>query len=93
MANFKLGIIGGGQLGRMTVQAASDYGISCHIFSPDAENSPAGQVCNAFTTAEYADKKALRYFYDKVDAVVCEFENVPLTALEMAPGRIPVSPE
>ena len=92
MPNFKLGIIGGGQLGRMTVQAASDYGISCHIFSPDAENSPAGQICNMLTTAEYADEKALRYFYGTVDAVVCEFENVPVMALEMAPGEILVSP-
>lgn len=92
MANFKLGIIGSGQLGRMTVQAASDYGISCHIFSPDTENSPAGQVCNAFTTGEYTDEKALRKFYNMVDAVVCEFENVPVTALEMAPEKILVSP-
>ena len=92
MANFKLGIIGSGQLGRMTVQAAADYGISCHIFSPDAENSPAGQICNSFTAAEYKDHKALRYFYEMVDAVVCEFENVPVTVLEMAPEKILVSP-
>ena len=76
----------------MTVQAAADYGISCHIFSPDAKNSPAGQICNTLTTAEYTDKKALRYFYDSIDAVVCEFENVPVVALEMAPKKILVSP-
>ena len=41
MKNFKLGILGSGQLGRMTVQAAANYGISCHVFAPDVKDSPA----------------------------------------------------
>ena len=44
MADFTLGILGSGQLGRMTIQAAADYGISCHVFAPDANNSPAGEI-------------------------------------------------
>ena len=92
MTNFKLGILGSGQLGRMTIHAASNYGISCHVFAPDAKYSPAGQICNTLTAAEYTDVDALRYFYSKVDAVICEFENIPVIALEIAPKNMLVSP-
>ena len=92
MEKFILGILGSGQLGRMTVQAASNYGISCHIFAPNAENSPAGQICNSVTNAEYTDEKKLKHFYNMVDAVVCEFENVPVLALQIAPRNLLTSP-
>ena len=92
MKNFKLGILGSGQLGRMTVQAAANYGISCHVFAPDAKDSPAGQICNTLSNADYTDKIALKKFYSMVDAVTCEFENVPSIALEMAPKECIKSP-
>ena len=76
MTKLRLGILGGGQLGRMTIQAATDYGISCHVFAPDANNSPAGEICNKLTEAEYSDQNALNNFYTVIDAVTCEFENV-----------------
>ncbi len=92
MADFTLGILGSGQLGRMTIQAAADYGISCHVFAPDANNSPAGEICNTLTEAEYSDQNALNNFYAIVDAVTCEFENVPISALGIAPDHILKSP-
>ena len=92
MTKLRLGILGGGQLGRMTIQAATDYGISCHVFAPDANNSPAGEICNKLTEAEYSDQNALNNFYTVIDAVTCEFENVPVSALTMAPSEIPKSP-
>ncbi len=92
MSDFTLGILGSGQLGRMIVQAAADYGISCHVFAPDANNSPAGEICNKLTEAEYSDQNALNHFYNVVDAVTCEFENVPISALEMAPESVLKSP-
>ena len=92
MANFILGILDSGQLSRMTIQAAADYGISCHVFAPDANNSPAGEICNKLTEAEYSDENALNNFYTVVDAVTCEFENVPVSALAIAPNDILKSP-
>ena len=92
MANFILGILGSGQLGRMTIKAAADYGISCHLFAPDADNSPAGEICSASTKAEYNDQKALKNFYSLVDAVTCEFENVPVSTLKLAPKNMLKSP-
>ena len=92
MKNFKLGILGSGQLGRMTVQAAANYGISCHVFAPNVKDSPAGQICNTLSNADYNDKIALKKFYSMVDAVTCEFENVPSIALEMAPKECIKSP-
>ena len=92
MANFKLGIFGSGQLGRMTIQAAADYGISCHLFAPDADNSPAGEICSASTNAEYTDQDALKKFYSLIDAVTCEFENIPISTLKFAPNNILKSP-
>jgi len=92
MADFTLGILGSGQLGRMTIQAAADYGISCHVFAPDANNSPAGEICNKLTEAEYSDQIALNNFYTVVDAVTCEFENVPTDALTASPSDILKSP-
>jgi 5-(carboxyamino)imidazole ribonucleotide synthase len=57
----KIGILGGGQLGRMLSVAASRLGFTTHIFEPRA-NPPAGQVAHKITTASYEDTKALRAF-------------------------------
>lgn len=71
-----LGIVGGGQLGRMIALAAADYGLKVHIYAPDAD-SPAFDVAHAHTLAPYDDAAALAAFADACDVVTYEFENIP----------------
>ncbi|HEX4191657.1 MAG TPA: 5-(carboxyamino)imidazole ribonucleotide synthase, partial [Stellaceae bacterium] len=71
-----IGILGGGQLGRMTVLAASALGYRFHVYCP-IKDSPAKQVTSLSTTAEYDNKLALGRFAKAVDVVTFEFENVP----------------
>jgi len=71
-----LGILGGGQLGRMIAVAAAQLGLRAHIYAPD-ENSPAFEVAAEFTLASYEDEAALVRFAKGVDVVTYEFENVP----------------
>ena len=71
-----IGILGGGQLGRMLALAAGQLGLKCHIFAPE-EDSPAFQVSAAHTIADYHDFDALEEFAKSVDVVTYEFENVP----------------
>ena len=71
-----LGILGGGQLGRMIAMAAAQLGLRAHIYAPD-ENSPAFDVAAEFTLASYEDEAALVRFAKAVDVVTYEFENVP----------------
>ena len=89
-----LGILGSGQLGRMLAIAASEMGISTHIYAPDAAGSPAGEVASTTTTASYDDEAALRRFGEQVDAVISEFENMPASSMailaeycDVAPGK------
>jgi 5-(carboxyamino)imidazole ribonucleotide synthase len=87
-----IGILGGGQLGRMLALAAARLGLKCHVFSPDPD-SPAFDVVQRATCAEYADVAALELFAADVDVVTYEFENVPSgTALVLA-ARRPVLPD
>ena len=86
-----IGILGGGQLGRMTAFAAAELGYKSHIYCPDADG-PAKQVTAFSTTAPYEDKAALARFADAVDVVTFEFENVPLEAAEFLAERKPVRP-
>lgn len=89
-----IGILGGGQLGRMLALAAARLGLHCHIYAPDAE-PPAGQVSARVTRGAYDDAAALRAFATQVDVITYEFENVPaetLDAIEAAPGAAPVRP-
>ncbi|PPR17266.1 MAG: N5-carboxyaminoimidazole ribonucleotide synthase [Alphaproteobacteria bacterium MarineAlpha9_Bin3] len=79
MKNKILGIIGGGQLGRMTALAAAKYGIECHVFDPD-HDAPAFQVCSKSFINDYKDLKAIEEFSSGVDAVLYEFENIPLSS-------------
>ena len=65
-----IGIMGGGQLGRMTALAAARLGYKCHIFCPD-EDSPASQVSAQTTVAAYDDIDALKSFAEQVDVVTC----------------------
>jgi len=77
-----IGILGGGQLGRMIALAAARLGYRCHIFCPD-ERSPAFHVANQKTIAAYSDKAALAAFMDAVDVVTYEFENIPTETASM----------
>ena len=85
-----IGILGGGQLGRMLSVAASRLGIRCHIIEPSA--SPAGDVAWRVTQAPYEDETALRAFADSVDVITYEFENVPTSALDLLEKIRPLHP-
>ena len=86
-----IGILGGGQLGRMLSMAAARLGLRCHIFEP-AANPPAGQVAEAVTTAPYDDADALRAFASAVDVITYEFENIPTAALDTLQALCPIRP-
>jgi 5-(carboxyamino)imidazole ribonucleotide synthase len=76
-----IGILGGGQLGRMLSVAAARLGFRTHIFEPGA-NPPAADVAHRVTTAGYDDVTALKAFANAVDVVTYEFENIPTDALD-----------
>jgi len=86
-----IGILGGGQLGRMLALAAARLGLRAHVFDPVA-GGPAQQVCDAATIAAYDDADALAQFADAVDVVTYEFENIPTAALDLIEGRCPIRP-
>ena len=86
-----IGILGGGQLGRMLSVAASRLGFRTHIYEPGA-NPPAGHVADAVTTAPYEDEAALRAFAASVDVITYEFENVPTSALDLLESLKPIRP-
>lgn len=90
-AGSTIGILGGGQLGRMLSVAASRLGLKTHIFEPGA-NPPAGQVADRVTTAPYDDKKALQEFARSVDVITYEFENIPTDALDILEHLAPIHP-
>ncbi len=86
-----IGIIGGGQLGRMTALAAARLGYRCHIFTPE-HDSPAAQVAAATTLAAYTDAAALTRFAEAVDVVTFEFENIPAESVRLLAEKRPVRP-
>ena len=86
-----IGILGGGQLGRMLSLAASTLGMRSHIFCPDPL-SPAFEVTPHRTVAAYDDETALAAFADAVDVVTYEFENVPAATAEFLAARKPLRP-
>ena len=86
-----IGILGGGQLGRMLSVAASRLGYRCHVYEP-AAGAPAGHVCEKLYTAGYEDAAALREFAEGVDVITYEFENVPTEALDLLESIRPIRP-
>lgn len=86
-----IGILGGGQLGRMLSVAAARLGFTTHIFEPGA-NPPAGHVADRVTTAGYDDVAALTAFAQSVDVITYEFENIPADALDLIEDIRPVRP-
>ena len=87
----RIGILGGGQLGRMLAVAASRLGMEVEIFEPAADPC-AGQVANRVTRASYDDVGALSDFAARVDVVTYEFENVPLGAVRVLGEVVPARP-
>ncbi len=87
----RIGIIGGGQLGRMLALAAARLGLSCHIFSP-GEGEPAFEVAAKSTIAPYDDEPALARFAASVDVITYEFENIPAATAEFLQKLKPVRP-
>lgn len=86
-----IGILGGGQLGRMLSVAASRLGFKTHIFEPGA-HPPAADVAHALTTAPYDDHAALTVFAQACDVVTFEFENVPTAALDVIEAHAMIRP-
>ncbi len=82
-----IGIVGGGQLGRMLAVAAAQLGYKCHIFDPH-EHPPAADVAACFTRAEYDDIIALRGFAQTIDVATYEFENLPVEPLEVLGDKL-----
>ena len=77
-----LGIIGGGQLGRMTVLAAARLGIECHVYDPNPD-SPAFQVCAKSYINKFDDQKAIKEFSSNIDGALYEFENIPINTAKL----------
>ena len=86
-----LGILGGGQLGRMLAMAAARLGLKTHIYSDEAD-APAFQVCDAHTVAGFNDEAALTRFAAACDAITFEFENVPAAAATVLSRAKPTNP-
>lgn len=86
-----IGILGGGQLGRMLAMAAAQMGYRCHIFAPPGDNV-ACEVAAIATIAEYDDLVALRAFAKACDVVTFEFENVPVAPLQSIMRDVPIHP-
>ena len=89
--NATIGIVGGGQLGRMSAMAAARLGYRCHILT-DEPDSPAAQVAAAATLGHYDDAATLRRFAEAVDVVTFEFENVSAAGLDLLASIRPVHP-
>src|SRR5688500_1878779 len=86
-----VGILGGGQLGRMLATAAAEIGLSCHVYAPEPD-SPAFAVAAHRTCAPYNDETTLASFAASVSTVTFEFENVPAATARFLAARVPVYP-
>ncbi|MCI4662154.1 MAG: 5-(carboxyamino)imidazole ribonucleotide synthase [Neomegalonema sp.] len=86
-----VGILGGGQLGKMMAMAAARLGLRAHIYAPPGDN-PAMDVAAHATAAAYDDLEALARFAQAVDVVTFEFENIPADALSALEARVRVAP-
>jgi 5-(carboxyamino)imidazole ribonucleotide synthase len=86
-----IGILGSGQLGRMTALAAARLGYRCHVFATEPD-SPASEVAAAASVADFGDEAALDAFAAAVDVATWEFENIPAAAVERVAAAKPVWP-
>lgn len=86
-----VGVLGGGQLGRMLAAAAAQLGLKAHIYAPEAD-PPAGDVAATVTRGGWDDRAALTAFAAAVDVVTYEFENVPAETVDILEPLVPVRP-
>ncbi len=86
-----VGILGGGQLGRMLAMAAARLGLKAHVYAPEGDN-PAFDVAHAHTCASYGDAERLIAFADAVDVITYEFENIPAEAVARLEALRPLKP-
>lgn len=86
-----IGILGGGQLGRMLSVAAARLGFRTHVFEP-GKRPPAGDVAYLCTRARYEDNDALFAFATTVDVITYEFENIPTLTLDALEDHAPIRP-
>jgi len=86
-----IGMLGGGQLGRMTALAAARLGYKTHVYSPETD-SPCAQVSAVETVAGYGDQAALARFARSVDVVTLEWENIPVQTVAFLSQFVPVHP-
>jgi len=86
-----IGIVGGGQLGRMTAVAAAELGYRVHVFTPET-GSPAEQVCEKAFVAPYNDETTIEAFGKSVDVITFEFENIPAETVKKLERHAPVRP-
>lgn len=89
--NATVGLVGGGQLGRMSAIAAARLGYRCHILTREPD-SPASQVAAAATISDYQEPEGLRRFASAVDVISFEFENVSVEGLDLLASLKPVRP-
>jgi 5-(carboxyamino)imidazole ribonucleotide synthase len=89
--NATIGLVGGGQLGRMSAMAAARLGYRCHILTRE-HDSPASQVAAAATISDYQEPEGLRRFAVAVDVISFEFENVSAEGLDLLASLKPVRP-
>ncbi|HYZ22159.1 MAG TPA: 5-(carboxyamino)imidazole ribonucleotide synthase [Rhodopila sp.] len=89
--NATIGLVGGGQLGRMSALAAARLGYRCHILTRETD-SPAAQVSHAVTVSNYTDPVTLRSFAQSVDVISFEFENINAEGLDLLASLRPVRP-
>jgi 5-(carboxyamino)imidazole ribonucleotide synthase len=89
--NATIGLVGGGQLGRMSAIAAARLGYRCHILTREVD-SPAAQVSHAVTISDYRDPVSLRAFAEAVDVISFEFENISAEGLDLLASLRPVRP-
>ena len=82
-----IGIVGGGQLGKMLAVAAAQLGYKCHVYAPDADPCAAA-VAAGLTRAAYDDMDSLRRFENAVDVATYEFENLPADALALLGAKL-----
>lgn len=86
-----IGMLGGGQLGRMSAQAGEKIGLKTHVYCPETD-SPAAQVADLVTNASYDDTAALSAFAAGCDAITYEFENIPVETVKFLETLKPVYP-
>ena len=86
-----IGIVGGGQLGRMLAMAAAQLGYKCHVYAPD-EAPPAAEVCDRFTRGAWDDEDKLAAFGRSVDVATYEFENIAAAPLAALAAQAPLRP-